>query len=255
MGEEMERMADNEGVTCRVYTKETVQSELQSLPGTDKPSFEELCRNLGATMARMNWLHRLFESYLGEDSAGEARICGYPEDPASLTVEQMRGIMSDVRPDMGEAEFLSRFQRIDQDGSGLVEFDEFVCWLVDDEVSVGGGKVKSHLPCHELAELFDVSEDLIDSLHSEFKANLPDGVEDNYPEEPAVLSKSQAFALVRDLNPWTEEAELEAQVSSMVFSEARVEFEFDTFLELIDFDDLALDENGTLTANKLKPRP
>merc|ERR1712146_1391 len=65
--------------------------------------------------------------------------------------------------------------------------------------------------------------------------------------EPAVLSKSQAFALAMDLNPLTEEAELEAQVADMIFSEDGVQFEFDKFLELIDFEDLALDEDGTLT--------
>jgi len=53
----------------------------------------------------------------------------------------MKELILEVVPSLSEAEFEARFMRIDTDGSGVVEYDEFVTWVHMDEVQVVGGRV------------------------------------------------------------------------------------------------------------------
>merc|ERR1740129_196237 len=73
------------------------------------------------------------------EEGAPAPCCLYPECPAALKKNQMRALIREVQPDLTDAEFEARFQRIDVDGSGMVEFDEFVTWVREDEVKISGG--------------------------------------------------------------------------------------------------------------------
>merc|ERR1712048_1513447 len=113
-------------------------------------------------MARIGWLHQLFESYLQneeidddedddeEEKRKKAVRCHYPHNPASISKDKMRQLVEEVNPDMEDDEFESRFRRIDSDGSGVIEFDEFVGWIYTDDIAVVGSANRK-MPIEELA--------------------------------------------------------------------------------------------------------
>jgi hypothetical protein len=90
---------------------------------TAKPSYEEIALRTGMSMIRLNWLHEQFAALL-PDGVDE-----YPENPAALSREEMRALTLELQPDMTEAEFSQKFFAIDGDGSGQIEFDEFIEWM------------------------------------------------------------------------------------------------------------------------------
>jgi len=100
-----------------------------------KPPMQELCIMYGLTMARLDWLHGQFKSFLPEGLEDN-----YPEDPAGMTKPVMRKLMNDLLPGMSDEQFQVKFQEIDLDGGGQIEFDEFVEWLssetIDLEISI-----------------------------------------------------------------------------------------------------------------------
>merc|ERR1712137_984772 len=128
-------------------------------------------------MARMEWLYQLFESYLQGDEDSPVKY-GYPDNPGSITKDQMRDLLKDLNPELTEPEFEARFLRIDEDGSGNIEFDEFAQWIHNDEVQVVGitGGAKKSL--EELAELFNEPLEIINYLRTCWKDQFPDGEED-----------------------------------------------------------------------------
>jgi len=58
----------------------------------------------------------------------------YPVDPASLSKVEMRDLYADLKPEMDDSAFETAFVEIDKDGSGEIEFDEFVFWLFLEEI-------------------------------------------------------------------------------------------------------------------------
>lgn len=205
-----------------------------------KPTMEALCERLGMTMARMTWLHELFESYLvpEEDAPkdGPPPACGYPENPASIHKPQMRALVSEVNPNLTEAEFDARFRRIDEDGSGEIEFDEFVAWVHNDEIQVVGSARK--MPTAELAQAYGEPLELIHYLHTCFKDQLPEGQVDRYPDEPVGLPKAEVqelLELVTLQRASDEEFEADWQI---VDANEKGSLDFDEFLEILDFGEL-----------------
>merc|ERR1719359_1982604 len=148
-----------------------------------KPSIDSLCEALGITMSRMEWLHRLFESFLQPDekNPGVVPVCLYPECPAAIKKVQMKALMKELRPSMEEVEFEARFRRIDQDLSGCVEFDEFVAWVREDEVRVTGAAPMAKMSFEELAQVYGETIELVHYLHDCFQDKLPADQHDDYP--------------------------------------------------------------------------
>merc|ERR1719379_1260513 len=140
---------------------------------TAKPSFETLCRQHRMTMARMHWLHAQFVEFL-PPVGGVPQRCGYPENPAALTKNDVQNLMAEVKPDMTLAEFEQKFIQIDTDGSGELEFDEFVQWLGEDELELDGEADKTKPTKEDLAKRFKVSIERIEELHEAFSSHLPE---------------------------------------------------------------------------------
>jgi Ca2+-binding EF-hand superfamily protein len=204
-----------------------------------KPSIDSLCELLGITMSRMVWLHRLFESFLQPDekNPGVVPVCLYPETPAAITKVQMRALMKELRPSMEEVEFEARFRRIDQDLSGMVEFDEFVMWVREDEVRVGGAAPLQKMSFEELAIVYSESVELIKYLHDQFQEVFPAGEIDDYPANPRSLGKSEVRDLMSSLAPELNDAQFETEFQMVTFSK-KDNLEFDEFLELLPMDEL-----------------
>jgi len=193
------------------------------------------------TMARLQWLHELFESYLipDEDAPKDAPppTCGYPDDPASLLKPQMRALVSEVNPNLTEAEFEARFRRIDEDGSGEIEFDEFVAWVHNDEIQVvGGGNRK--MPLAELAQAYGEPLELIEYLHTCFKGQLKEGQVDRYPEEPLGLEKNEIRELLEVVTLQQKDVEDFEADWQIVDANEKGCLDFDEFLEILNFSDL-----------------
>lgn len=204
-----------------------------------KPSVDLLCERLGVTMSRMEWLHRLFESFLEPDpkNPGVPPVCLYPDAPASIKKDHMRALMKELRPTMEEVEFEARFRRIDSDGSNQIEFDEFVMWVREDEVRVAGAGAMEKMTFEELAVVYSQTVDLIKYLHQTFEDAFPLGDRDGYPSEPKSLGKAEVRQLVARLAPEMSDAEFETQFQITTFSKKDT-LEFDEFLEILPIEEL-----------------
>ena len=165
-------------------------------------------------------------------------MCCYPEEPAAGLLETismhfatcfwpeiidkktMFQLLKQIKPQITQEEFLARFRRIDEDKSGVIEFDEFVQWVYDDEVEVVGSAEKVKRSFEELASDMDVSVKLIMCrdeglwhgfrwsllalsgifddfwryVYDCFKFEVGEGA-DQYPKVCAALQKEQAFTL------------------------------------------------------------
>jgi len=212
------------------------------LQSSEKPTMEQLAQRLGMTMARLDWLHKLFESFLLPDpDAGPdapAPCCLYPDCPASITKEQMRVLVSEVEPSLSKAQFDARFKRLDQDGSGLIEFDEFAMWVHSSDVRVAGNAAVK-MTFEEIANRYQEPVDLIKYLYTVFVDQLPDGVEDDYPDEPVGLPKQEAKFLAGIVTPGFNAAEFDANFAIVdAHSRQAGHCDFDEFIELLEFDDL-----------------
>lgn len=208
----------------------------------EKPTMDELCVRHGITMSRLDWLHELFESFLepDEENPDEPARCLYPEDPASLNRDQMRGIIGDINPGLTEAEFDARFHRIDTDGSGMIEFDEFVTWISADEVKIAGADgTMMKMTFEELAHLYKEPVELIEYLHACYQDALPDGEVDDYPDEPVGLMKAEAWGLAQMLTPNISRSDFEVKFNLIDERSAIIgDCDFDEFLEIINFSHL-----------------
>jgi len=240
--DEFERRAEaGEGGYCSNRKGSDIPALMGGNTGPiEKPSMETLCERLGMTMARITWLHELFEEYLAEEDApgeGPPPRCGYPERPASIRKAQMRALVSDVNPNLTEAEFEARFRRIDGDGSGEIEFDEFVAWVHNDEIQVVGPSSRKLSPA-ELAQAYGEPLALVQYLHACFKGQLPEGQVDRYPEEPQGLGKADVRELLEAVTLRPLDAEdFEADWAIVDVDDSGV-LDFDEFLEILHFDEL-----------------
>jgi Ca2+-binding EF-hand superfamily protein len=212
-----------------------------------KPSMEMMCARLGMTMSRLQWLHQLFEGFLVPNADGSQQTCNYPEHPAFLLKDHFRDLMTEVNPDLTEDDFAARFQRIDSDGSGMIEFDEFVVWVREDEVRVVGSSKKLSFP--ELADIHNVPVDAIGYLHNLFLDELEEGEDDEYPEHPGSIQKEGVHHIIKQVNPKTSDKDFETQFR-MVDIENKAVLEFDELLEVIDMQGLPAE----LDADKTTPK-
>jgi hypothetical protein len=103
--------------------------EVEKAKGGRKMTYAELCKEYDISITRLEWLHDQFRSFLPEGVEDK-----YPVDPASLTKVEMRDLYADLKPEMDDATFETAFVEIDKDGSGEIEFDEFVFWLFLEEI-------------------------------------------------------------------------------------------------------------------------
>jgi Ca2+-binding EF-hand superfamily protein len=220
----------------------------QGLSDSAKPSFEQLCRTHRMTMARMHWLHAQFVDFLPPGIDGVKQRCGYPENPAALSKEDVQNLMAEVKPETTLAEFEQKFLHIDADGSGELEFDEFVQWLGEDELELDAEADKTKPSKEDLADRFKVSLDRIDELHEAFASYLPEGEVDGYPEEPKALSKECILELVQKFAPDISEDEFDEQFRFIDMDNSQ-SIEFDEFLEFLDFEEI----RGTEPTSPLSP--
>jgi Ca2+-binding EF-hand superfamily protein len=236
IADELERRAESQGEM--EHLKMDDMRIMTVAPSDTKPSYDKLCEMTGMSMARIEWLHQLFASYLepDPDHPDALPVDNYPEDPASIGKSRMRELVMEVQPDLGDSEFEARFMRIDADGTGEVEFDEFVTWMHQDEIRVTGDDVKK-MTFEELAASHDESVDVIMYLHTCFQDALPEGLVDAYPENPVALVKEEVKALALILTPNVSEETVEKMFTS-VDAEEKGQLDFDEFLEVLDMQDL-----------------
>jgi Ca2+-binding EF-hand superfamily protein len=240
--EELENREDQDGLMdheSRRPSKANAEESMRIGVIRKKPSIESLCQRLGITMSRMEWLHRLFESFLqpDENDPNAVPVCLYPECPAAIKKVQMRSLMKELRPNMEEVEFEMRFRRIDTDLSGAIEFDEFVYWVREDEVRVAGAAPLQKMSFAELAVVYSESVELIKYLYDRFQDQFPPDEKDDYPKNPRSLGKEQVRSLVNSLTPDMSDAEFETQFQMTTFSKKDT-LEFDEFLEVLPLDEL-----------------
>jgi len=98
-----------------------------------KKTFEQLSKEFDLAMVRIEWLHEQFKECLPEGVTD-----GYPLNPAALSKDKMRELYSDLKPGMSTEEFEQQFEEIDEDGSGEIEFDEFIRWIFLEEIDLEG---------------------------------------------------------------------------------------------------------------------
>lgn len=245
--EELENREDQDEVTTTHRRSSGAGADLQASSKRKKPSIETLCQRLGITMSRMEWLHRLFESFLQPDEKdpNTVPVCLYPECPAAIKKTQMRSLMKEVRPEMEEVEFEMRFRRIDTDLSGSIEFDEFVMWVREDEVRVGGAAPLQKMSFEELSVVYGESVELIKYLYDHWGDKFPPADPtnplcakgDDYPANPKSLEKVEVRALVSSLTPDMSDADFETSFQMTTFSKKDT-LEFDEFLEVLPIDEL-----------------
>eukprot|EP00441_Pelagodinium_beii_P016439 CAMPEP_0197662306 /NCGR_PEP_ID=MMETSP1338-20131121/52825_1 /TAXON_ID=43686 ORGANISM="Pelagodinium beii, Strain RCC1491" /NCGR_SAMPLE_ID=MMETSP1338 /ASSEMBLY_ACC=CAM_ASM_000754 /LENGTH=757 /DNA_ID=CAMNT_0043240083 /DNA_START=39 /DNA_END=2312 /DNA_ORIENTATION=+ len=197
-----------------------------------KPSMEELCAMLKMTRGRLDFFHDVFESFLPKTQDGEQGVCLYPEMPAAINKSTMRTLMGELQPGLDEDEFDARFRRIDDDGSGLIEFDEFVRWVHDDEVQVTGAAAKK-MTFEELSVDLNMPMDLIQYIYSCFCESLEEDEVDSYPDVCFEMSLEKSFTLVGLLTPKATKKEFE-QIFKMVDVARKGVVTFDEFLECVD---------------------
>jgi Ca2+-binding EF-hand superfamily protein len=236
IADELERRAESQGEM--EHLKMDDMRIMTVAPSDTKPSYDKLCEMTGMSMARIEWLHQLFASYLepDPDHPDALPVDNYPEDPASIGKSRMRELVMEVQPDLGDSEFEARFMRIDADGTGEVEFDEFVTWMHQDEIRVTGDDVKK-MTFEELAASHDESVDVIMYLHTCFQDALPEGLVDAYPENPVALVKEEVKALALILTPNVSEETVEKMFTS-IDAEEKGQLDFDEFLEVLDMQEL-----------------
>lgn len=210
-----------------------------------KPTMEDLCRKLNTSMTRMMWLHKMFESFLESPFDGPPARCGYPDNPASLTKTQMQELMGDINPDLSDAMFEAQFRRIDEDCSGVVEFDEFIKWCMENEVRIDEGE-KTFPSLLELSEIYRERQEVIIRLHNRFEECFPEGEMDRYPEEPRSLPKDEVRSLLQELTPgFFTEDDFQEKLAKMPDDPSNpseeLAFTFDKVLEMLDWQGLSED--------------
>merc|ERR1712224_1106926 len=127
---------------------------------------------------------------------------------------------------------------MDADGSGEMEFDEFVQWINEDELELEGGDEQQKKPSlAELCKRFTISEDRIMDLHSQFQQYLPPGEVDGYPDDPKALSRESVRQVLREIAPDISDDEFDEQFA-LIDMDKSEEIEFDEFLEFLDFDEI-----------------
>merc|ERR1719310_1525848 len=105
--------------------------EVEKAKGGRKMTYAELCKEYDISTTRLQWLHDQFKAFLPEGT-----VDNYPVDAAALTKVEMRDLYAELKPDMRDDEFEESFLEIDKDGSGEIEFDEFVFWLFLEEIGL-----------------------------------------------------------------------------------------------------------------------
>lgn len=142
-------------------------------------------------------------------------------------------MMCELQPDITPAEFEARFRRIDSDGSGHIEFDEFMAWVHGDDVAVVGSEVKK--PSFEdLAQDFGISLDLVKYIYDCFVNELEEGVVDGYPDKPAAMPYDTIWMLTNILTPWARKKDFDVAFKQ-VDMEKKGACTFDELLETLDF--------------------
>eukprot|EP00913_Durusdinium_trenchii_P028707 g26923.t1 len=199
---ELRRIAENGPEEARL---ETVMEEQEKKP---KPSMEERSEHGAETAA-----------------------------PSVIDKKTMFLLLKQVQSNINEAEFEARFRRLDQDSSGVIEFDEFVRWVHDDEVEVIGSAEK------ELANDMDVSIKLIMYVYDCFKFELGTSQVDEYPKTCAVLNRDQACNLAQILVTKLAKKKFDKywEMVDVDKKERLGVVTFDDFCELLDFEDMAED--------------
>ncbi|CAK9034699.1 unnamed protein product [Durusdinium trenchii] len=231
---ELRRIAENGPEEARL---ETVMEEQEKKP---KPSMEELSLQYHMSRARLKFFHDLFESFLPAKEDGTPGVCHYPEAPSVIDKKTMFLLLKQVQSNINEAEFEARFRRLDQDSSGVIEFDEFVRWVHDDEVEVIGSAEKVKRTFEELANDMDVSIKLIMYVYDCFKFELGTSQVDEYPKTCAVLNRDQACNLAQILVTKLAKKKFD-KYWEMVDVDKKGVVTFDDFCELLDFEDMAED--------------
>lgn len=232
-----------------VEGKEGKPPEEDEAPAKEKPSMEDLAITLKVSASRLQWLHKLFESFLvQEDDSEEPPKCNYPSDPGSIPKERFQELMLELKPMMTDDEFEARFRRVDEDGSGWIEFDEFATWVCEDDVKIASDDIEK-MSLEDLADAFEKPLDVIQYLHSCFKDELPDGLKDNYPEEPADLPKANCWSLISMMLTNQIKKEFDAAFA-IVDADGKGTVQFDVFLELIQWDQLPLELKQKIAAHK-----
>jgi Ca2+-binding EF-hand superfamily protein len=94
-----------------------------------KMTYAELCKEYDISVTRLEWLHEQFRAFLPEGV-----VDTYPVNAAALSRAEMRDLYADLKPEMQDEDFEAAFVEIDKDGSGEIEFDEFVFWLFLEEI-------------------------------------------------------------------------------------------------------------------------
>ncbi|CAD7928630.1 unnamed protein product [Amoebophrya sp. A120] len=191
-----------------------------------KPPMNDLCIMYGLTMARIEWLHTQFKSFLPEGMEDD-----YPEDPAGMSKDVMRKLMYDLLPGLGEEEFEQKFTEIDLDGGGQIEFDEFVEWLSKETIDLEINAADVAKPSFEqLAKRHDKSLEKIMEIYAQFKGFLPEDQECNYPDEPAHLTKEIIRKIFTERYPDCDDEEFEDRYGLVDF-DGGGEIEFDEYLD------------------------
>jgi PAS domain-containing protein len=219
-------------------SQDDLEEEAASLVSKKKPSMQELSQKFGMTLSRIDWLHQVFESFL------DGGTCLYPDVPGYITKDQMRKLVLAVNTDLSDGEFEARFKRIDEDGSGMIEFDEFVQWTHADDVKVGGDGEAPKMTFEELAVEYNEPLSLIKYIYNCFCDILPEGESDQYPEDPASISKEEAERLVKTLAPSMKKEDFETYFGQ-VDVEGRGHLDFDEFLEVLDLEHLPAELRDT----------
>jgi hypothetical protein len=111
---------------------EAAMAEAKAQLMAKKRTYEQLAAEYELTDVRIEWLHEQFKEMLDEGEEDN-----YPTDPASLSKDKMRDLYQDLKPDMNDDEFEAQFEEIDEDGSGEIEFDEFIRWIYMEEIDLG----------------------------------------------------------------------------------------------------------------------
>lgn len=108
-----------------------------------KPSFEKLRARYGMAQERLDELYGLFTHFVKvmwdpeqevpeDETTGEKKYDQYPDQPASLTRDQLRTLFTKYFPNVTAAEFDYQLELVDFSGNGSVEFDEFLDFPFDD---------------------------------------------------------------------------------------------------------------------------
>lgn len=95
-----------------------------------KPSLKLISLRTGINMIRLNWLHEQFIALLDDG------VDDYPDNPSALSKDQMMDLIEQLQPDITPEEFEIKFAQVDSDGSGQIEFDEFVEWMAASKLEI-----------------------------------------------------------------------------------------------------------------------